>query len=53
MSGLVPITEIASEWVKKRFPTKALYFGISGEITFKKSRSIIRWYIDGADNNTD
>lgn len=35
VSGLVPITEIASEWVKKRFPTKALYFGISGEITFK------------------
>ncbi len=35
VSGLVPITEIASEWVKKRYPTKALYFGISGEITFK------------------
>lgn len=35
VSGLVPITEIASEWVKKRFPDKALYFGISGEITFK------------------
>ena len=35
VSGLVPITEIASEWVKKRFPNKELYFGISGEITFK------------------
>lgn len=35
VSGLVPITEIASEWVKKRFPTKSLYFGISGEIAFK------------------
>ena len=35
VSGLVPITEIASEWVKKRFPNKDLYFGISGEITFK------------------
>lgn len=35
VSGLVPITEIASQWVKKRYPTKALYFGISGEITFK------------------
>ncbi len=35
VSGLVPITEIASEWVKKRFPDKDLYFGISGEITFR------------------
>ncbi|MFB2865740.1 PTS transporter subunit IIC [Aeromonas sp. MdU4] len=35
VSGLVPITEIASIWVKKRFPTKSLYFGISGEIAFK------------------
>lgn len=35
VSGLVPITEAASEWVKKTFPNKSLYFGISGEITFK------------------
>lgn len=35
VSGLVPITEMASEWVKKKFPDKELFFGISGEITFK------------------
>ncbi len=35
VGGLVPITESASAWVKKRFPDKDLYFGISGEITFR------------------
>ncbi|MBI5519806.1 MAG: hypothetical protein HY916_07080 [Desulfovibrio sp.] len=35
VSGLVPITETAAEWVKRRFPNKNLYFGISGEVTFK------------------
>ena len=35
VGGLVPITETASEWVKRRFKDKDLYFGIAGEITFK------------------
>ena len=35
VSGLVPITETASEWVQRKFKDKELYFGIAAEITFK------------------